>query len=101
MRPLPLFLCLSLCACASPAPQFFGADRQDITLDGYRFAVFHKANRAEVIRLGYLSRAERAAVPALMIRAAEDATGCTVISGSVVTGLPGDTGEAKMRLRCP
>jgi hypothetical protein len=35
-----------------------------------------------------------------MVQAAEAATGCAVIPGSMVTGLPGDTGEARFRLRC-
>ncbi|MBC7137872.1 MAG: hypothetical protein H5U17_03825 [Defluviimonas sp.] len=99
MRPL-LLLCPLLAACASPAPQFFGAARHDITLSGIDFAVFQKEDRAEVIRLGYLSRPARAAVPALMVAAAERSTGCRVIPGSVVTGLPGDTGEARMDLDC-
>ena len=90
-----------LAACASPAPEFFGAARHEITLDGIRFVVLHKGEAAEVIRMGYLKLAERAAVPALMLRAVEETTGCAVIAGSVVTGLPGDTGEARMRLRCP
>ncbi|MBW6506535.1 MAG: hypothetical protein K0B00_07295 [Rhodobacteraceae bacterium] len=88
-------------ACASPAPEFFGATRHEITLDGIRFVVLHKGNAAEVIRMGYLARADRAAVPALMLRAVEQTTGCRVLPGSIVTGLPGDTGEARMRLACP
>lgn len=99
MRPI-LSVCLLLAACASPAPQFFGAARHDITLSGIDFVVFHKDDRAEVIRLGYLSRAARAPVPALMVEAAERTTGCRVIPGSAVTGLPGDTGEARMELEC-
>jgi len=99
MRPI-VSLCLLLAACASPAPQFFGAARHDITLSGIDFVVFHKGDRAEVIRLGYLSRPARAAVPALMMEAAERTTGCRVVPGSAVTGLPGDTGEARMDLDC-
>ena len=97
LRLLPLFL---LAACASPAPQFFGAVRHDLTLDGIRFAVFHKDDRAEVVRLGYLTRAERAPVQALMVRAAEQATGCRVRPATFTTALPGDTGEARMALDC-
>ena len=44
-----LLLTLILSACASPAPQFFGAKRHDVTLDGIRFAVFHDGADAEVI----------------------------------------------------
>ncbi len=95
-----LALILLLAACASPAPEFFGAVRHDITLDGIRFAVFHKDHDAEVIRLGYLSRSARAPVPALMVQAAEATTGCKVIANSMRTRIPGDTGEARFTLRC-
>lgn len=95
-----LALTLLLAACASPAPEFFGAVRHDITLEGVRFAVFHKGTDAEVIRLGYLTRSARAAVPALMERAVEQTTGCRVIPNSLRTRIPGDTAEARLSLRC-
>ncbi|WP_372837690.1 hypothetical protein [Phaeovulum sp.] len=98
---LHLFALFLVAACASPAPEFFGAERHQITLEGIDFVVLQKADKAEVIRMGYLARAARAPVPALMISAVEKTTGCAVVPGSVVTGLPGDTGEARMRLRCP
>lgn len=96
-RLLPL---LMLAACATPAPQMFGAARSEVTVQGIRFVVFQKENRAEVVRLGYLTRAERVPVPGLMLQAVEQATGCRVRPGSVRTGLPGDTGEARMALAC-
>lgn len=99
MRPLA-FVPLLLAACASPAPGFFGAARSEIALEGIRFVVFHKGDRAEVVRLGYLSRSERAPVQRLMIAAAENVTGCRVRPSSFRTGLPGDTGEARMALDC-
>jgi hypothetical protein len=89
-----------LAACASPAPQYFGAERQEVTLEGISFTVFTRANSAEVIRHGYLTRAARVPVAALMATAAEQASGCQVIPGTMVTGLPGDTGEARFQLRC-
>lgn len=89
-----------LAACASPAPQYFGAARQEVVLEGISFTVFTRETSAEVIRHGYLTRAERAPVPTLMMRAAEQASGCQVIPGTMVTGLPGDTGEARFQLRC-
>ena len=49
MQILSLIPLLLLCACASPAPGFIGAARHDVTLDGIRFAVFHKGAEAEVI----------------------------------------------------
>lgn len=100
MRPILMMLVLLLTACgASPAPQFLGATRHDITLGGIRFAVLHKDDQAEVIRLGYLTRAQRDRVPPLMRAAVEQTTGCRV-RGDLVTKLPGDTGEARARLDC-
>ena len=99
-RPLVLLILALPAACASPAPEFFGARRSEITLGGIDLVVFQKEGRAEVVRLGYLTRAERAPVADLMVQAAEAVTSCRVRPGSVVTGLPGDTGEARMRLDC-
>jgi ribosomal protein S14 len=100
-----LFGLALLCGCdASPAPVFFGAARHDVTLQGYRFTVLVKGDHAEVIRLGYLRRAERNAVPPLMIAAAEQASGCKVTGPATglyrSPALPGDTGEARFRLKC-
>lgn len=106
MRCTVLFITfLALAGCdASPAPQFFGATRHDVALEGYRFTVFHKGDHAEVVRLGYLRREARDAVPALMVRAAEQATGCTVTGPARglwrSPSLPGDTGEARFALKC-
>ena len=96
-----LFPLLLLAACgASPAPQFFGAERHEVRLDGIDFVVFRKGDRAEVVRLGYLGRAARDAVPALMEEAVRVTTGCRALPGSKVTGLPGDTGEARFDIDC-
>lgn len=97
------FLCI-LAACASPAPQFMGAARHEVTLDGIDFVVFVSGDRAEVIRMGYLGRAERARVPALMQRAAEQVSGCQVVGPlkgpARSPSLPGDSGEARFQLDC-
>lgn len=100
MRIIWLSLLMLLSACASPAPGFLGAERHDVTMGGIRFAVFRRADEAEVIRLGYLRRAERGVVPGLMMQAAERATGCRAIPNSMVTKIPGDTGEARIALDC-
>ena len=101
---LVLSVLLSACG-ASPAPPFFGATRHDVTVQGTRFAVLLKEDHAEVIRLGYLSRAERRAVPPRMIVAAEQASGCKVTGPATgryrSASLPGDTGEARFALKCP
>lgn len=100
MRIILILSLLTLAACSSPAPQFMGAPRHDLELEGIRFTVFTRENEAEVIRLGYLSRRERAGVPELMLRAAEQASGCRAIPGSMRTRSPGDTGEARVGLDC-
>ncbi|WP_263723048.1 hypothetical protein [Defluviimonas sp. WL0075] len=91
-----------LCSCgASPAPQFFNSERHEVTLEGIDFVVFRKGDRAEVVRLGYLGKRARDPVPRLMEEAIERTTGCRARPGSKVTGLPGDTGEARFDLDCP
>lgn len=115
LRRLAMLLALGfgaagLAGCgASPAPVFFGAKRHMVEIDGYRFAVFLKADhaeemRAEVVRLGYLSRAARDGVPARMIAAAEQVSGCKVQGPATgiwrSPSLPGDTGEARFVLDC-
>ena len=82
---------------ASPHPTFFGARKFTTEVEGRSFTVFQKENRAEVVRLGWAGPAERRGMAARMIRAAEQATGCTVNPAS----FEGDDGEARMTLRCP
>lgn len=97
----PGLLLFFLAACgASPAPDMFGARRAEVTRGGIAFTVFQKGSEAEVVRMGYLTRAERAPVPRLMAEAAEAATGCRVIPNSMVTKIPGDTGVARFSLAC-
>lgn len=93
-------LLLLLAGCASPSVEYFSAQRHDLQVEGIDFAVFVKADAAEVIRLGYLTRAQRRPVPDLMRQAAEQASGCLVIPDSMKTRLPGDTGEARFHLDC-
>ena len=103
MRAFFILLALSaaLTACgASPAPEFFGAERHEITLSGIDFVVLRKGDRAEVVRLGYLGSHARDPVPQLMEEAVLRTTGCPVRPGSKITGLPGDTGEARFELDC-
>ncbi len=92
-----------LSGCAA-APGFDDGVRRAVEVDGYRFSVIQKGEAAEVIRLGWLSRADRDGVPARMILAAEAATGCRVVEPLRGWGrspsLVGDTGEARFRLNC-
>ncbi|MGL4280356.1 MAG: hypothetical protein ACRCS0_08325 [Albidovulum sp.] len=97
-RFMPLLLLLA--ACATPAPDFFGAARHDVTRGGIDFVVYQRDDEVEVVRMGYLKRAARAAVPRLMEEAAAEATGCRVIPGSMRTKIPGDTGVARFDLDC-
>ncbi len=99
MRHVPPLLFL-LSACATPAPDFFASARHDITRGGIDFVVFQQADGVEVVRRGYLTRAQRASVPQLMTEAAEAATGCHVLPGSIRTKIPGDTGVARFDLDC-
>ncbi len=93
-------LTLYLTGCASPSPDMMQGIRHPVTVDGVDFVVFHKESEAQVIRMGYLARKDRAGVPALMAQAAAQATGCTVIDNSITTTMPGDTGVARFDLDC-
>jgi hypothetical protein len=96
MRMLMLPALALLAACASPSPQFFGAARQDITIDGRRFTVLRADSRVQVIRHGHADRNARADIPDQMLRAVAQATGCTPIA----TSFQGDSGERRGRIRC-
>lgn len=85
-----------LAACASPAPEFFGAQQTRLELGGIRFAVFHRGNRAEAIRLDSIPRSRHREMPVLLVQAMEQATGCTVIRRT----LAGDTTEIRASLQC-
>lgn len=94
LRIVPLALVLA--ACASPAPEFFGADQTRLELGGIRFAVFQRGNRGEAIRLDRIPAARHREMPVLLVQAMEQATGCTVIRRT----LAGDTTEIRATLRC-
>lgn len=93
-RLIPLIL---LAACgASPAPEFFGAKRTDVTRDGRQYVVFQKEERVEIIRLGYARRGEHQEIRATMIVLAEEVTGCKLREKT----LQGDSGEMRGSLTC-
>lgn len=77
-----------------------GARRHELRVEGIGFVVFAREFEAEVVRMGYLPRARRGDVPALMAKAATEATGCVVIPNSMTTRIPGDTGVARFDLDC-
>ena len=99
MRPALLALLL-LAGCETAHPSMMGSVKREVVLDGIRFVTFQKGDEIEVLRMGYLRRAERAAVPALMERAAAETTGCRVVPDSRRTRIPGDSGEAMFDLDC-
>jgi len=95
-----LLLLLMLSACATSSPGMMGGTRQAVTVEGVDFVVFRKADRVEIVRMGYLSRPQRDRVPALMVEAGERITGCRVLADSIRTRLPSDTGVAQFDLVC-
>ena len=93
-RFLPLIL---LAACSnSPAPEFFGADRTEVTRDGRRYVLYQKGDRVEIVRLGYARNGEHQAIRATMIALIPEVTGCTLRE----TTLQGDSGEMRGRVSC-
>jgi hypothetical protein len=99
MKPIfaRLLICSTLCGCgAQPAPEFFGADRADVTRDGHSYTVFHTDKRVEVIRLGYAPAGAHQAIRATMIALIPEVTGCKLVEST----LRGDSGEMRGSLRC-
>lgn len=99
MRALVLALALApaLAACgASPALEFRGADRRDVTVDGRQYTVFFTESRVQVIRLGWASPGEHQAIRAAMVGLVEPVTGCALLDRS----LQGDSGEMRGSIRC-
>jgi hypothetical protein len=86
-----------LAACVSPAPEFMGATRTDVNVNGRDFAVFQKDERVSVIRLGYATRGEHQDIRATMIELIPRVTGCTLRDST----LQGDSGEMRGSLNCP
>ena len=82
---------------ASPAPEFFGATRVDVSRDGRSYSVFYTHKRVEVIRLGWASSGEHRAIRAQMIELIPEVTGCRLIAAS----LTGDSGEMRGSIVCP
>jgi hypothetical protein len=94
-RLIPLMF---VAACgASPAVEFMGATRTDVTRDGRSYTVFQKGERVEVIRLGYAKRGEHQAIRATMIALIPQVTDCKLRE----TSLTGDSGEMRGSLTCP
>jgi hypothetical protein len=95
MQRLVLLIFLAACG-ASPAPEFFGANRTEVTRGGRQYVVFQKEERVEIIRLGYASRGAHQEIRATMILLIEEVTGCKLRDNS----LQGDSGEMRGSLTC-
>jgi hypothetical protein len=94
---MPLILLLLAGCGASPAPEFMGASRTDVTVNGRDYTVFQKGERVEVIRLGYAHRGEHQEIRATMIELIPRVTGCKLRDST----LQGDSGEMRGSLDCP
>lgn len=101
---LPVLLRLSCvlmgCGCATPSPGMLGATRHDIRLNGMAFIVFHKDERAEVVRRDFVARPSAATIRPLMEEAAARTTGCAVIPFSDRARVPRETGVVGYDLDC-
>ena len=96
-RWIALFFLVALVGCgAQPAPEFFGAQRSEVSRDGRSYVVFHTDKRVEVVRLGYAPRGAHRAIRATMIDLIPEVTGCKLVE----TTLQGDSGEMRGSIRC-
>jgi hypothetical protein len=96
MKALIPLIFVAACG-ASPATEFIGATRTDVTVSGRDYTVFQKGERVEVIRLGYAKRGEHQDIRATMIELIPEVTGCKLRDSS----LTGDSGEMRGSLDCP
>ncbi len=95
MKRLILLIFLASCG-PSPAPEFFGATQTQVSRNGRDYVVYQKADRVEIIRLGYAKRGEHQAIRADMIALIPEVTGCKLRE----TSLQGDSGEMRGSLTC-
>ncbi len=96
MRWLAASGILALTACASPGPEFFGAQRHVLEVEGTRIAVFVKDGAAQAIRRDYAPRGTHGEMRARLAQAIEQASGCAIRPGSA----QGDSGVLTARLDC-
>jgi len=95
MRLILFTLLLAACA-ASPAPEFFGAQKVEVSREGRNYTVWYTEKRVEVARHGYAKPGEHQAMRATMIALIPEVTGCKLYEKS----LQGDSGEMRGTIRC-
>lgn len=95
MKALIPLIFLAACT-ATPAPEFFGATKTEVSRNGRSYVVFQKETRVEIIRLGYAKRGEHRAIRADMIALMGEVTGCKVRE----TSIQGDSGEMRASVTC-
>ncbi|MCC5983955.1 MAG: hypothetical protein JJU42_06290 [Rhodobacteraceae bacterium] len=94
--PLAMIALALGAGCASPSPEFAGAQETRIVHDGVPIAVFRQGTRAQAIRMENRWTDQRA-MPARLVAAIESVTGCTARPGTVA----GDSGVITTDLICP
>ena len=95
MKRLVPLLVLAACT-TSPAPEFFGARKVEVTRDGRAYSVWFTDKRVEVVRHGYARRGEHEGIRATMVALIPEVTGCKLNERS----LTGDSGEMRGSIRC-
>ena len=72
------------------------AERHDVQVDGFAFAVWHKDKQVEIIRRDFVKARHQSNLRGLMVQAAQQATGCKLLGDSI----EGDTGVLRARQDC-
>ena len=94
-----VFLSLAaLAACDSPSPQFMHRDTATtrVEIEGSTFSVHQRENWVEVYRIGFEALPRGPVILARAKIAIEQATGCTVVKGS----LSGDQAIQRAEIDC-
>lgn len=79
---------------ASPAPEMWGAMRQEVEVAGRSYTVWWTDSQFEVVRHGWASPGEHQAIRATMLDLVPGVTGCRI------RDVTGDSGEMHGTLTC-
>jgi len=91
MRWILLLVLLAACA-NSPSPRMAGAQSVSLRLDGRDFTIWRKGQYFEIVRYGWVDKADRPRVEETMLATVEKVTGCKARVQR------GDSGEIHGRL---